>query len=190
LYCRPSLIRDWLTYYKVGREIYRPEFTAYLARILKVFLSTQGSSLRAYLRDWTDVAIVPSTYRLGPHPMARIAQGAGLAIAQQAIESAGLEAQHRVYDPQLFTIYAPRVQGRRFLLLEDVYVSGARAQSAATALRSAGAEVAGILALGRRVNPEWDVSVGRFWVDHLLNNQPLREGFRWLAEEGTNHGGE
>ena len=46
------------------------------------------------------------------------------------------------------------VRGARVLLLDDIYVSGSRAQSAAAALRFCGARDALIVPLGRVVRPE------------------------------------
>jgi hypothetical protein len=48
----------------------------------------------------------------------------------------------------------PELPGGRCLLLDDTYVSGARAQSAAAALRRAGASAVVIVALGRVLRPD------------------------------------
>ncbi len=48
----------------------------------------------------------------------------------------------------------PSVAGARILLLDDTYVSGARAQSAAAALRLAGARATVIMPLGRLLRPD------------------------------------
>ena len=48
----------------------------------------------------------------------------------------------------------PDVRGSRVLLLDDVYVSGSRAQSAAAALRLSGARTVLVVPLGRVVRPE------------------------------------
>ena len=47
-----------------------------------------------------------------------------------------------------------RVRGARIVLLDDTYVSGARAQSAAAALRRAGARSAVIIPVGRVLRPD------------------------------------
>jgi glutamine phosphoribosylpyrophosphate amidotransferase len=49
---------------------------------------------------------------------------------------------------------AVTVAGRRAVLLDDTYVSGARAQSAAAALRRAGARSVVIVVLGRVLRPD------------------------------------
>jgi hypothetical protein len=46
------------------------------------------------------------------------------------------------------------VRGARIVLLDDTYVSGARAQSAAAALRHAGARSTVIIPLGRVLRPD------------------------------------
>jgi len=45
------------------------------------------------------------------------------------------------------------VKGQSLTLVEDAYVTGATAQSAAHALTQAGATVTNITAIGRRINP-------------------------------------
>jgi adenine/guanine phosphoribosyltransferase-like PRPP-binding protein len=49
------------------------------------------------------------------------------------------------------------IRNDRILLIDDVYASGARAQSAAFALREAGAEVVALTVIGRRINPDYSL---------------------------------
>lgn len=51
----------------------------------------------------------------------------------------------------------------RVLMADDVYTTGARANSAAHALRSAGVTVAGLLVLARRVNTTYDEQAQAMW---------------------------
>ena len=53
--------------------------------------------------------------------------------------------------------------GRRVLVLDDTWTTGAHARSAAAALIRAGAEVAGILVVGRVVDPAAAAGVERWW---------------------------
>ena len=57
-----------------------------------------------------------------------------------------------------------RVHGSRVLLLDDIYVSGARAQSAAAALRLSGARSVLIVPLGRVVRPERSATHAAFFA--------------------------
>lgn len=71
---------------------------------------------------------------------------------------AGASVPRRTYTPEAFEVLA-NVQGRRVLLIEDSWVSGATPLSAAGALRAAGAEVL-LLPIARVIdNPGW-------WGEH------------------------
>lgn len=59
----------------------------------------------------------------------------------------------RIADPHQFRAINTDIEDR-VMLLEDAYVTGATAQSAANTLRAAGCNVLGIVAIGRRINPE------------------------------------
>jgi phosphoribosylpyrophosphate synthetase len=59
-------------------------------------------------------------------------------------------------NPEAFAVAAPwrgSLEGARVLLLDDLYVSGSRAQSAAAALRRAGARPVLIVPMGRVIRP-------------------------------------
>jgi orotate phosphoribosyltransferase len=55
------------------------------------------------------------------------------------------------------------VTGWGVLLLDDVYTTGARSQSAASALTLAGALVVAIVVIARRVNPAYKPGVQALW---------------------------
>jgi hypothetical protein len=62
------------------------------------------------------------------------------------------------------------VAGARMLLLDDVYVSGSRAQSAATTLRRAGASSVLIVPLGRVIRPTMIAAHAAFLMDQPAAN--------------------
>jgi hypothetical protein len=123
-----------------------------LTVLLLVFLREHGPCL-ARAVGWagpTHLAVVPSGRgRPGPHPLRALLRPylrlpwAGLAA------SADADSRDRELDPLRFT--APRLDGARVLLLDDTWTTGASVQSAALALRRAGASAVAAVVLGRHL---------------------------------------
>ena len=97
-------------------------------------------------------AVVPTgAGRPGPHPLLRLVSpylrlpGCSLALRPGR--------QGRDLDLDRFQVQA-RPAGASVLLLDDTWVSGASAQSAAAALKLAGARHVAVIVLGRHVNPD------------------------------------
>jgi hypothetical protein len=126
---------------------------AWLRALLLVFLRDHGTCVwrQAGMPPPTRLAVVPTGCgRPGPHPLLRlVGPHLGLPTAPLAIRPG---RQGRELDPDRFLAGrlpdAPSV-----LLLEDSWVSGASAQSAAVALKRAGARQVAIVVAGRHLNP-------------------------------------
>ncbi len=111
---------------------------------------------------WDSVAVAPSTTRpqgacrrLSPpssHPLWKVVgaipQLSGL-LRVEIGRGAG-SAHHLAPDPDAFAV-GGEARGRRVLLLDDTWVTGARMQSAAASLVDAGAEVVALVVAGRTV---------------------------------------
>jgi hypothetical protein len=107
---------------------------------------------------------VPSTVRPGGSPIARVpGLAADVEAALLGVRWTGLLCRtgepvgHMQPAARAFAVPPTlrcRVSGRRLVLLDDTYVSGARSQSAAAALRLAGASSVVIVALGRVLRPD------------------------------------
>jgi hypothetical protein len=101
----------------------------------------------------THWATVPSLRgRPGPHPLRRLLLPA--TSGEEVPLTAGVIAiDPRSVDPRHFI--SPTLQGPRphVLLLDDTWTSGGHVQSAALALRAAGADVVSVLLLARWLNP-------------------------------------
>ena len=126
---------------------------ASLLALLLIFLSDHGGCvwLNAAMTPPGRLAVVPTGCgRPGPHPLlALVSPYLRLPLCPLAIRPG---RQGRDLDPGRFL--AGRVPaGTSVLLLEDSWVSGASAQSAAIALKLAGARNVAIVVLGRHVNP-------------------------------------
>ena len=98
------------------------------------------------------LAVVPTgAGRPGPHPLLRLVSpylrlpGCSLVLRPGR--------QGRDLDLDRFQVLA-RPTGASVLLLDDTWVSGASAQSAAAALKLAGARHVAVVVLGRHVNPD------------------------------------
>ncbi len=74
----------------------------------------------------------------------------------------------RSYSPLRYFAFA-ELAGARALLIDDLWTTGSSAQSAAAALRAAGAEVVAMVVIGRHLN--------RGWAQNDLRLQRLKGNF-------------
>lgn len=170
LYAKPSAMRDRLRYYKDGEDLSdRRRLSREIAALVERFFYEHGDYLVGRYGKWDAVCVVPSTTREPPHPLER-------ALARNAVDIRGPfeallrrgpgEVAHRRANPQAFEPVAD-LAGRRVLLLDDVFTTGARSQSAAHALDSAGAKVPFIVVIARRINPDWRPEAAEWWASQL-----------------------
>lgn len=97
----------------------------------------------------TRVAVVPTgRARRGPHPL-RVLIAPYVSTPWAQLRALPAAARERDLDPDRFR--ARGVAGARVLLLDDTWTTGASAQSAAMALRRAGAASVATVVLGRHV---------------------------------------
>jgi len=149
----------------------RHRFAAIVRTLFREFLLTRADDLVQAAGGPLDVALpVPSSRRPGPAPLARVD---GIGPDTERVlpgvrwapvllgRSSGAEHCPRVAhlrpDAAAFCVDPARagaLAGARVLLLDDTYVSGARAQSAAAALHAAGARATVIVVLGRVLRPD------------------------------------
>jgi hypothetical protein len=141
--------------YKSARltEPAREAAAALLRGLLLVFLRDHGACLwrAAGTGGPTELAVVPTGRgRAGPHPLRLLVE------EYLDLPCAGLTARpgphgDRDLDPARYAALAG--QGATILLLDDTWTTGASAQSAAMALRQAGAGKVVVVVLGRHVTP-------------------------------------
>jgi hypothetical protein len=125
-----------------------------LTVLLVVFLRQHGGCVwrQAGWLGPTHLAVVPSGRgRSGPHPLRALAQPYLRLPWASLSAQPGAGGHARDLDPQRFR--AGRLDGARVLLLDDTWTTGASAQSAAMALRRAGATDVAIVVLGRHLTP-------------------------------------
>jgi hypothetical protein len=83
-----------------------------------------------------------------------------------------VEVVPRRFDSRRFEARG-RIDGASVLLIDDTWTTGASAQSAAAALRTAGARAVACVALGRHLN--------RGWHDNDRRLRGLSSGFDWAC---------
>jgi hypothetical protein len=126
-----------------------------LARQLTGWLDGGGAAALDRLGPWAVVTPVPSTRRAGPAPAGRLLDDVP-ALAERHLELLGrgrgapdhLVACRDGFAP-LPGVDRAFLAGLPVLVFDDSLTTGARSQSAAAALRLAGAHVVGVLAVGR-----------------------------------------
>lgn len=152
-----------------------PDRSRFLAATLARFHRAHRACLtRAAGGEFTLVTTVPGTRTERPveafHPMPRIVGMVGdLTGLHRPVllpgdsESALSRLARRESDERAFHVIG-RVRGARVLLVDDLFVSGARVQSAAAALFRAGATAVVALVVARLVDPASTSASARNWA--------------------------
>jgi hypothetical protein len=152
------LARD-LWQYKAGGLDSR-DAGAQLVSLLVVFLHDHGHGIwrEAGMTRPSHLCVVPSGRgRAGPHPL-RLLAARYLTLPWVGLcAQPGADQGARSLDPRRFRATQP-LAGAAVLLLDDTWVSGGSAQSAAVALKLAGARVVAVVVLGRHVSALADLN--------------------------------
>jgi hypothetical protein len=170
------LLHELLVGYKAApsRQV-RCQRQAWLCRLLGEFLSLHLPCLIGPVLDDRHAALavpVPSTSAPRPswggeHPLIGIIRTA--LATEPRLQLAPVLAKgtepvgHLRASSGGFRLVGP-VAGQQVLVLDDTYTSGARAQSAAVALASGGADVAAIVPIGRLIHPDHSSATGALWA--------------------------
>lgn len=98
------------------------------------------------------------TFRSGTHPFTEIVRDLGVPV--EGVLAVPSDATcHRIVEPDKFEVMGPAaIVGRHVLILDDVWTTGSTAQSAAVALRRAGAAAVSVMVVGRWINPSYGPS--------------------------------
>jgi predicted amidophosphoribosyltransferase len=174
LYERPGRLRDWLTFYKNGDEsVANPRAAAAIGSIFATFFAENQLWLDALRADFA--VVVPSTTRPAPHPLAELLSRKTDIPFRAPLHRTSELLGHNHPNRNAYDVVAD-VRGARILLIDDVYTSGARAQSAAYALRSRGADVVALCILGRRYNSSFSERAASVLADQK------QVQFEWAVE--------
>lgn len=80
----------------------------------------------------------------------------------RTLEPGRTQLRHLVASDDGFNVIAD-VNGRSILIVDDTFTSGARCQSAASALQLAGARVVAVLPVGRFIRPDFGEETSALW---------------------------
>jgi predicted amidophosphoribosyltransferase len=147
--------------YKRAAEPAVPYLSAEIAGLLSRFLTEHERCVAraAGVEGFHSVAVVPSTHGHGEvaHPLRQIvAQHVGETSGRHcdALVASGEPCTPHSFDRRRF-VPTRRMDGQDVLLVDDVWTTGATAQSAAAVIRHAGARTVAIVVIGRYVNGYW-----------------------------------
>jgi predicted amidophosphoribosyltransferase len=144
----------------------RQRFRVQVAATVALFLGSHGSCIRtAAGRGWDVVTVVPSSGgRTGLHPLVealRLIKSWDQTLVE-TLRPGSAHIGHTIADDAGFEVQA-KVAGRSLLIIDDTLTSGARLQSAASALLLAGGDVVAAIVVGRVINPDFSEAAKSLW---------------------------
>jgi len=149
-------------------EELRAELRPRVAALLYRFLDGRRLCIvNAAGADWNIITTVPSSQeREGEHPLERVVRMARtLTDEYEALLEPGPgEIGHNRARDDGYTVTRD-VESEHVLLVDDTFTSGARVQSAASALQLAGATVVVAVPVARVINPSWNEAAETLWSD-------------------------
>lgn len=136
-------------------KITRPEYMSTLAAVAHLYVQTHAEAIAGLLGGTpTAIAAVPSTRGWQPteQPLYRALDRSSVLRTKLRVlqKHDGSAVGRREYKPAAFPV-AASLRGERVILVEDLWVTGAKAVSAAGALMAARASVV-LVVIGREVN--------------------------------------
>jgi hypothetical protein len=169
LYAIPSQLHHYLRHYKSGAyPRQEQEFSLKVVSLLCHFLGKHRHCIEAQAgRSWNIITTVPSTSgRPGEHPLVKALRQVPSVFQtyKQLLEPGSMPLGHNRASDRGFRPTSTPLDNVRVLLVDDTFTSGARAQSAASALSNAGADVVAIVPIGRVIDPTWEQAAD--WWDH------------------------
>jgi hypothetical protein len=155
-----QLHRALMGYKRLSGDVAR-RLTVELAAVLWRFLAEHERCVArtAGVDGFELVTTVPSGERAreSAHPLPHlVGQLAGPTRGrhERLLRRSGLEVRPRTFDSEKFEPIRS-LDGQTVLLIDDTWTTGASAQSAAAALRNAGAGPVAAIVIGRHLNREW-----------------------------------
>lgn len=157
-----------LRYYKDGSghsaDLLAMQVAAIIARFAAQHLRCVARVLGGEPAVVTSVPSTRASPRPGAHPLERAVIRVG-ALASRYVPllvRGSAYVDHNRADDDAFTVRRT-LSGERVLLVDDTLTTGARLQSAVSALRRSGASAVAGLVIGRVIDPDWNDSCRLIW---------------------------
>jgi hypothetical protein len=158
-----------LRYYKDGSghsaDLLAMQVAAIIARFAAQHLRCVARVLGGEPAVVTSVPSTRASPRPGAHPLERAVIRVG-ALASRYVPllvRGSAYVDHNRADDDAFTVRRTLSGVIRVLLVDDTLTTGARLQSAVSALRRSGASAVAGLVIGRVIDPDWNDSCRRIW---------------------------
>ena len=182
LYRKPSPLRDVLTRYK-GRndedDPFDPACVPVVRSMLGRYLLDHGDHLAEVSGGFDGIVVVPSTDRTPPHPLEDLIDSLDLDLPRWPLLARGTgELGFRRPNREGYRVVMAH-EPARVLLVDDVYTTGSRLNSAASALSRDGHETVAALVLARRINVEYAAEALQLWA------RATSESFDWQTSPRT-----
>lgn len=143
----------------------------------------RGCAEKLVGQPWTAWSVVPSSKhsRHGRHPLITVGESAGLGNPDAnlglprvdlVLQGAPSDDRH-VRSDRFAVVQSPSVRGLHVLLLEDTWVTGSSVQSAALALKQAGAAAVTALCLARWIREDGQADAAGFFTGLHTPYDPL-----------------
>ena len=167
LYKVPSQLWHVLRHYKDAPAQPRRLLATQVAAMIARFLEHHDRCLATLGGTHTLVTVVPSTQpgRRGEHPLVQVVRWVRRLneLYVPTLARGPSQAGHNLAGDDVFRPVR-RVDDHRVLLIDDTFTTGARVQSAASALFAAGATNVTALVVGRVIDPDWNDNCRRIWA--------------------------
>lgn len=167
-YTTPSALRDRMHDYKEHPDpAVREDQSHSVAAILARYLVEHHDALIARFGAWDEVVAVPSTHH-DNRPALQTAIEANFPDAlgpfTRPIEHGpGAMTFNQASPTGFIPIAGSAISGRRMLLVDDTYTTGARLQSAHHGLVAAGSTVVAAIVVTRKIKPDPRYGSDRLW---------------------------
>lgn len=182
LYRKPSVLRDVLTRYKGRDDEDDPadsRCVTVVRSMLGRYLLEHGDRLCELAEGVDGIVVVPSTRRPPPHPLEDVVDSLHLDLPRWSmLERGSGPLGFRQPNRDGYCVVMTR-EPSRLLLVDDVYTTGSRLNSAAAALSQYGHQTVAGLVLARRVNTAYAPEAAQLWA--TVTEEP----FDWQASPRT-----